>query len=178
MLKEILLSFFIFFSIYPCYGQNSAENNQEVRPRNALQVSAGFSGFRGAYHFTYERRIISFEKNSLIGLWAKGGFGGWGVIYSTGGPYQHLSLGILTGKNKGHFELNFGGARMYNKTGLEHDTAIRNHQLEPKLTKDDFVKLSPIGAIGYRYQKPSGNFLFRCGIGYPESVYIGFGVGF
>ena len=170
MLKEILFIFFIVFSIYPCYGQNSVENHQEVIYRNALQVSAGFSGFRGAYHVTYERRIISFEKNSLIGLWAKGGFGGWGVIYSTGGPYQHLSLGILTGKNKGHFELNLGGARMYNKTGLEHYTAIRDHQLE--------LDFSPIGAIGYRYQKPSGNFLFRCGVGYPESVYIGFGVGF
>ena len=178
MLKKIQLLLFIAFTIYPCYGQNSGDNPQEVINKNALQVSAGFSGFRGAYHVGYERLIIAFEENSLIGLWAKGGLGGWGVIYSVGGPYQHLSLGILTGKKNGHFELNFGGARMYNKTGLEHDTTIGDYLLEPKPKKDDYVQLSPIGAIGYRYQKPSGNFLFRCGIGYPEAIYIGFGVGF
>jgi hypothetical protein len=178
MLEKILLIFLIAFIIYPSYGQSRDENHQGGVKKNALQVSAGFSGFRGGYNVTYERLIVSFEKNSLMGLWAKGGFGGWGVIYSTGGPYQHLSLGILTGKNKGHFELNFGGARMYNKTGLEHETALRDHHSEPKPTKDDYVDFSPIGAMGYRYQKPSGNFLFRCGVGYPESIYIGFGLGF
>jgi hypothetical protein len=178
MLKEILLIFLIAFSFHPCYGQTPDENHQEAVPRNALQATAGFSGLRGAYSVTYERQIVSFEKNSLTGLWAKGGFGGWGVIYSVGGPYQHLSLGILTGRNKGHFELNFGGARMYNKTGLKRDMSLADLRLGPQPIKADYVDFSPIGAMGYRYQKPSGHFLFRCGVGYPESLYIGFGVGF
>ena len=178
MLKKILLTVSIIFSISICYGQNTDENHQKEINKNAIQVSAGFCGIFGAYNVTYERLIIPFKENSIIGLWAKGGFGGYGEIYSTGGPFQHLSLGVLTGENKGHFELNFGGARMYNKKALEDNRTHMHPQFEPEQKKEDYVKFNPVGSIGYRYQKPSGNFIFRCGLGYPESIYIGIGVGF
>jgi len=34
------------------------------------------------------------------------------------------------------------------------------------------------GEIGYRYQNPEGGFLFRTGIAWPETVYIGLGFNF
>src|SRR5690606_40296605 len=64
MLKEVLLCFFVAFSIYPCYGQIADENRQEFIPKNALQASAGFIGLRGAYHITYERLIVRSEEHT------------------------------------------------------------------------------------------------------------------
>ena len=36
----------------------------------------------------------------------------------------------------------------------------------------------PAGAIGYRFQKPGGKFVFRTGIGFPESLYLSLGLCF
>ncbi len=49
---------------------------------------------------------------------------------------------------------------------------------QPPPTVSDFVGLGFVGSLGYRYQKPKGNFLFCYGIGYPESIYLSLGAAF
>jgi hypothetical protein len=179
MIKRCFLCFFLtILCYYTSYGQdiNETIDHPEVN-KNAIQATVGFAWLMGAYNVNYERMIISFEKGTLVGLWSKIGFGGWGV-WSTGGPYQSVTLGILTGAEKNHFELNVGGARMYNRSGYKHDQDINNYLSEPQPQKSDYVNIKLVGTAGYRYQKPNGNFLFRCGIGYPETSYVGFGVAF
>lgn len=108
MEKRCFLFFaLIIFCYYTSYGQDRNEtiDHTEIN-KNSIQATVGFSWLMGAYNVNYERMIIGFEKGTLIGLWSKIGFGGWGV-WSTGGPYQSVTLGILSGAEKSHFELNY-----------------------------------------------------------------------
>ncbi len=55
---------------------------------------------------------------------------------------------------------------------------MSDFHMEPTPEKSNYVRLSPVGSLGYRFQKPEGGILFRTGLGYPEGVFIGIGVGF
>ena len=172
----VLLALLVVFSL-SAYGQLE-QTNQDKVPKNVVQLSAGFGGVIGAYNANYERQLVQFEGNSLIGLWGKVGLGAYGILFGPSGPYQHLSLGLLTGKKLSHFELSFGGARMFDKNGFEHNQDISDFHKEPAPEKSSYVSLSPVGSIGYRYQNPTGNIIFRTGLGYPEAVFIGLGAAF
>ena len=85
-----------------------------------------------------------------------------------GGIYQYYSDNSLnlivcyssvTGKTNNHFELGVGATYM--------------HFLTRPLRY-----VVPAANIGYRYQKPSGNFMFRTGVGFPDLLYVGFGYSF
>ncbi len=103
----------------------------------------------------YYERIIS-QKNNLA-TFIKVGFG-YVDNYGVGSPYLLAQYGILTGSKKHHFELGAGP----------------NLFLGDNST-DDF----PLSAtLGWRRQKPGGNFLLRAGVSFPEAIYFGFGVAF
>lgn len=157
-----------------CFGQN--DQNSESIYRNAVHATVGHAGFMGALSLNYERKILDFREKNLKGLWAKVGFGKSGE-WSIGGPYQFITLGLLTGKNKGHFEINFGGTRMVRNYGYEHGQYM-NPFFQPSPTPSDRVDIGFVGSLGYRYQKPNRRFLLRYGIGYPESVYVSVGTAF
>ena len=175
MQKSLILLIPIALSGFFAYGQSEQTSLKRIR-KNAVQVSAGFGGVIAAYSANYERLLIQFDDNSLVGLWGKAGLGGYGILFGPDGPYQHVSLGLLTGKSKGHFELNLGGARMFDKGGFEFSKEMSDFHTEPAPEKKSYVSLSPVGSIGYRYQNPNSNFVFRTGLGYPEGAFIGLGV--
>ncbi len=110
-------------------------------------------------------------------IWLRANYGGWGV-WSSGGPYQSVLLNLMTGQHKGHLEVNAGVARMSDK--YSYDDAIANSQFfqEPLPTSSDFVDFVLAGSLGYRFQAPKGFFVFRAGIGYPDFIYLSFGVAF
>ena len=157
------------------FGQSEQEAPERIG-KNVVQASAGFGGVIAAYSVNYERLLLRFEDNSLVGLWGKAGLGEWAMFGDNGGGYQRLMVGLLTGKSKGHFELNFGGARMYNQRGFENYWKINDPQAEP--VKSNYVQWDPAGSLGYRFQKPEGGILFRTGLGYPEGIFIGLGASF
>lgn len=174
----ILLFALILFCYHTTYGQSSRDTvDQAVINKNTIHATVGFAWLMGAYSVNYERMLVGFENRTLKGLWTKVSYGGWGV-WSTGGPYQSVTLGILTGAKNSHFELNLGGARMVNNSGYEHDQGINSHLSEPQPSKSDYIHFNLVGTVGYRYQKPGGNFLFRCGIGYPETIFVGLDTAF
>jgi len=176
--RFFLLFFIVFFSYKTTYGQNLSDTiNLEKPNRNLIHATIGIAGLAGTYHVNYERMLIGFEKGTLAGLWSKVGVGGWGV-WSAGGPYQSISVGILTGPHRNHFELNAGVARMFNRIGFEREQSLSTQLSEPQPFKSGYVNVSLVGTAGYRYQKPDGSFMFRSGLGYPEIIYVGFGVAF
>jgi hypothetical protein len=73
----------------------------------------------------------------------------WGIS----GPYYMARYGILTGNKKSHLEVKAGATIL-------------------------FGDLQPSFAIGYRSQKPQSHFIFRTGFGWPENLYVSWGVSF
>tara|TARA_B100000963_G_C22191987_1_gene479239 strand:- start:66 stop:554 length:489 start_codon:yes stop_codon:yes gene_type:complete len=77
----------------------------------------------------------------------------------------YFSNGLITGINKRkHFEASLGlGLDMYRY---------------PQSTGFRYVEFAPIFNIGYRFQVPDESYVFRSGIGFPELIYLGFGLSF
>ncbi len=85
------------------------------------------------------------------------------------GVEDHLTIyfsnGLITGINKQkHFEASLG-------LGLDK---YRFHY-----SRDfRYSEFAPIFNIGYRFQAPDESYVFRSGIGFPELLYLGFGLSF
>lgn len=175
--------FFMFSWVYLCsvcsaYAQESASvATGRALKKNVIHATAGTAGLMGAYNLNYERMLAGGKEGNLKGLWAKAGVGGWG-IWSSGGPYQSLMLGALTGQKSSHFEINFGLARMVDQSAYDHAKHMSIYLSEPLPPKSNFINIRAVGSAGYRLQKPGGRFLLRTGIGYPEAVYLGIGAAF
>ena len=78
---------------------------------------------------------------------------GFETHWGDSGPFYMARYGILIGNKKPHLEVKAGAAIVYNE-------------------------LHPSFSIGYRSQKPQSNFIFRTGVGWPETLYVGWGVSF
>jgi hypothetical protein len=82
--------------------------------------------------------------------------------------------GVLTGcQNNNHFEANLGA-------GLANviDESYSGFYGTGGSSASNYTAIYPVGNIGYRFQAPNKNFVFRTGIGFPELLYVGFGVAF
>lgn len=168
----------VFLLCYHTYGQEqtTTEGTKSYK-KNAILATVGTVGLMGAYSLSYERMLLASKEGSIQGLWAKVGAGGW-AVWSSGGPYQSLMLGTMTGKKNSHFELNFGLARMVDKSAYDRAKHISDHLAEPQPSKSDYINMRAAGSAGYRFQKPTSRFLFRTGVGYPETLYLGIGAAF
>jgi hypothetical protein len=99
---------------------------------------------------------------SKVASFVKAGFGAWSAPNSGNDPgfmgsYFLSQYGILTGVKKHHFEVSAGFTKFFGAKNVE-------------------TLLS--GSIGYRRQKPDSQFIFRTGVGWPETLYLGIGVSF
>ena len=63
-----------------------------------------------------------------------------------------------------HFEASFGLG--LDQSRYLHSTGFR------------YIEFAPIFNIGYRFQVPDESYVFRSGIGFPELIYLGFGMSF
>lgn len=74
-------------------------------------------------------------------------------------------------------ETGLGLIALYDK--LAYGIAVSNTLYsEPKPSKHDYLDYRIATSIGYLYKKTQGNFIFRVGLAWPESMYLGFGYGF
>jgi len=174
----ILVSKYLFLSILLVGSWSYAQESDTIKTtkvkKNVIQGSVGFIFYSAGAQLNYERQLIQFQDQSLSGLWANAGIGYWGVIAGYGGPYQHVSLGLLGGHENNHFEFTFGVGRLNNAARGGDDYG---QSPVPSASSKD-INYSPIGTMGYRYQKPGGSFVFRCGVSYPPLPYFGFGLAF
>lgn len=151
--KNLLLLLLVLFSgsINSVFGQ--VENSQETAfNKNSVYGNVGVAGLYFTATGYYERLVA---QNSDISSFVKFGIGSY-ALWGEGGQYILAQYGILTGAKKHHLEI---GAGL--NTFLSGDL------------EGDFLPLS--GTIGWRIQKPGGNFIFRTGLSFPEAAYIGFG---
>ena len=134
--------------------------------KNIISITLGTALYFGVVNGNYER-IFSQKKTGFFKSYLmRYGFG-WYESY--GSPGYNVIAGIsgLSGLQKAHFELNLGVAAMFNWDGFHDEDSI-----DRILGKTLII---PAGAIGYRFQKPGGHFVFRVGAGFPETFYLSFG---
>jgi len=138
--------------ISPAFSQDT----EEPAPinKNSVQGTTGTMLVFFTANVNYERMVKELPKSYLS---VKAGFGGYASWNSSGQTYS-LSLVHLAGKKNNHLESGAGLIYLHEK-GWES-------QLWPDLH------------IGYRYQKPDGELLFRTGLGFPEGLYLGAGFAF
>lgn len=146
-----------------------ASSAQSVKPdsieskmfNNAIYGSIGFNmEIIGDAWLTgnvyYERMFQRNAQKSKVSTFLKAGLGSMAYWEGTS-SYVIAQYGVLTGIEKHHLEASGGFVF--------------------SLDKDyDIFPLS--GSVGYRMQKPTGHFIFRTGVGWPEALYIGIGASF
>lgn len=147
------------------YAQDSPRDslNTELK-KNAVFITGGTLLFMGAVNINYERKVHNNQSDNLS-LWLKTGYGFY-YHYDVGSPLLNFRIGLtmIKGAYDKHFELSLGYMNFHGKATRWYDSfhlIYGNHALA--------------GSIGYRYQKPDGKFIFRTGLGYPETLYVSVG---
>lgn len=149
--------------------------------KNAIYVSGGTLGATfGFINGSVERMIWGNNHRIIQSVFIRASIG----KYKTGevlSGFFHSSkyiltsylgtMGVLIGREKSYAEFGFGIAY---SDGTETVTSGWTGNINNR----DYTELTPALNLGYRYQKPGDNFLFRIGIGYPELYYIGLGICF
>jgi hypothetical protein len=108
------------------------------------------------------------------------GYSRWAFWAENGSTY-YSALNWIWGKGKNHLETSLGLSVLFEsssyKIGVSNSKVIYGGSgIEP--SRLEYTLPLPSGNIGYRFQKPDSNFIFRTGIGWPEALYIGVGVSF
>jgi len=85
-----------------------------------------------------------------------------------------ISNGFITGLDKrNHFEASIGLG--WDSVNKEASGGIYGSGGSPASQYSQFI---PVANIGYRFQGPNKDFVFRTGLGFPELIYVGIGVAF
>jgi uncharacterized membrane protein (Fun14 family) len=161
MVKNTKYFLLIIATIFVCsissvYGQEKRPQEIELN-KNAFYGNVGVGGLYFTATGYYERMLT---QNSKISTFVKAGVGAY-ALWGIGGLFTLAQYGILTGKNKHHLEIGAGP----------------NYFINGDL-KGTGGLLPFTATVGWRIQKPGGNFLFRMGASWPEAVYIGLGFPF
>ena len=128
--------------------------------KNSINLSLGPGGILALFipaHVSYERLFqgkVFGSRNSTIVDFGVGGATHWDLE----SPFIISRFGILTGSGRRHFEAKVGACFFF--------------------AGDMQNMLLPSGSIGYRKQKPGSHFIFRTGIGFPDALYVSWGVSF
>ena len=104
----------------------------------------------------YERMFQKNAQKSNVSTFLRAGYGGMAGWDETS-SYILAQLGLLTGLKKHHLEASIGAV----------------------VSLNSYYDIFPVsGNIGYRMQKAQGHFIFRTGLAWPETFYIGIGGSF
>tara|TARA_B110000240_G_scaffold171907_1_gene196571 strand:+ start:43 stop:495 length:453 start_codon:yes stop_codon:yes gene_type:complete len=148
-MKKLVLVITILSGLFSANAQSLEKN--EMR-KNSIYFDTGI--VPGVHAFVnYERSLYQGKKVSWYG---RAGFGYGGLLLSDGGLGVLGAITMLTGKKNSHFELNTG---LFSGNNIEGSNSVT----------------LPVLDVGYRYQKPTGGFIFKAKIGV---LGIGFGLGY
>jgi hypothetical protein len=164
-LKILLVCFFISYIHMGFSQENPASKNSIGLKKNVLYATLGvdYGEFYGTLLGNYERMIVEIPKTFVQSIWVRVGAGPW-VWWAADGMNYVSTISLITGRRNVHFETGFGVVFTYHS--MEGD-------FHP-LVKDRITA----GNLGFRFQKPGGQFVFRTGIGWPEFMYVSLGVCF
>jgi hypothetical protein len=121
--------------------------------KNSINLSYGILSAYLSYESLFQGKVFGI-RNSTIVDYGLGGLAHW----DGASPFIISRFGILTGSGRRHFEAKVGACFFF--------------------AGDMQNMLLPSGSIGYRKQKPGSRFIFRTGIGFPDVLYVSWGVSF
>lgn len=121
--------------------------------KNSINLSYGILSTYLSYESLFQGKGFG-SRNSTIVDYGLGGLAHW----DGESAFIISRFGILTGSGRRHFEAKLGACFFWGG--------------------DMQYMLLPSGSIGYRKQKPGSRFIFRTGIGFPDAMYVSWGVSF
>lgn len=164
MFRPMLLFFIGCFLIA---GMSAGQNTIiPVHPPELKKnvVSAAAGGWPMEFYFSllgnYERLIYQTPRSSFHSIWIRAGAGPWAEFGPTGVNFVS-TLSALIGRQSAHLE--FG-------SGVIFTWWSDSKSFHPLVNEKHLA-----GFLGFRYQKPGGNFVFRTGMGWPEGIFLGLG---
>lgn len=165
--KSIFILSFIFFSCISFSQIENTENKSIKHKKNVFYGTIGIDYWElyGTVMGNYERLIFEIPKSNIVqSFWIRIGAGPWrgGFDYPEKGWNFASTLSAQFGRKSNHLEIGAGTLFTYNEYYKRFEPLVRNQHLAGHLA----------GNIGYRFQKPTGDFIFRAGIGWPEFTYI------
>lgn len=171
--KTLLLTLFIaLFMQSTSFSQSLYEDSGNYN--NNIHIGITPNPFYGFASLNYERKIIQLNKSRIS---AEAGFGYW-QAWGAGGSTYKLKINNTFGKKKHHIEVGLGTMALYDNQNYEIGVSNANYFSESVPTKQDYVDYHFAASAGYLFKKPQGNFIFKTGFAWPESLYLGFGYAF
>ncbi len=178
MIKYIII-LFASLSILP---QSGLTQNK----KNSIHFLYGNAGISGALTLNCSRILTEFDGfvDHLAGTVT---YGAWFISDIGSGSYQALTVGISLGPDRGGFQINVGGARLYNSLDFDFKNYDYKNCLSTskpdiyrlaKPKKSDFVFYSIVGNLGFSSKKVGKKIFYIAGLGYPEGIYAGIGLAF
>lgn len=169
-------------TVYQAVGQKDTADttiagNQDVNPRlfkNVMYLTGGYvAGF--SISGNYERILWQNPNQFLRSIQFRVGIGKswietWAFFYASDYELKTYTgtLGLLAGRRGSNLEFGMGATYV---DGQEVTTWIFSNNDY----KHDFHAMNLSIMMGYRYQKPGEYFIFRCGLGWPDGVYVSLG---
>jgi hypothetical protein len=153
LLKIVIIAVLLSLMCMLIDAQERGDSTLNIK-RNYIIGNASFEGVT----LNYERNIIQWSKSYTN---MRIGFGLFNDLQG-GGKQGIATLVHLFGKKKSHLELNLGIKYFVNSKNNLYPSSKHFY-------RDMFV--------GYRYEKPDGNFIFRIGYIYPHIYAIAIGLG-
>jgi len=159
---RILIIASIIFVAFEIMAVCQATSDSVFSVNNKKNVVYGTLGlYPGtACNINYERQIIHSVKYALSSINIRLGFGLYGDLTGSENMFL-LSSSFIFGQGSGHFETGLGAAYLFDIVRMNYDK------------KTDII---PSINAGYRFQKKTGQFVFRTGIGWPECIHISLGL--
>lgn len=169
-----VLFIFIFLSTITFSQSNDATDENTLKSNN-ISFTAGSAILANGLGLTYQR-VFKPKQTKPVYLTISAAANFFRVDFFGASNTSLISIrgGLLTGYNKrNHFEANIGG-------GLANvvEEAYSGFYGSGGSSGSNYRAIYPAANIGYRFQAPNENFVFRTGIGFPELLYVGFGVAF
>ena len=171
--KKLLITLVIaLFMQSTSFSQSLYEDSGDYN--NNIHIGITPNPFYGFVNINYERKIIQLNKNRIS---AEAGLGYWSNWNNIGSSYK-LKINNTFGKKKHHIETGLGLMALYDNTSYTIGVSNATDFSESVPTKQDYVDYYLAASIGYLYKKPQGNFIFKVGFAWPESLYLAFGYAF
>ena len=166
-----VLFLFVFLSSLTFAQVNDTDGSNGLL-KNSFSLNIGTAILATAAGLNYER--VMPKKNMYYTLSA--GVNLFRFVFFTTENHTVLSIrnGLITGLDaRNHFEASIGLG--WDNVNKEASGGIYGSGGSSASQYNQFI---PVGNVGYRFQAPNKNFVFRTGFGFPELLYISFGVAF
>lgn len=167
-----VLFLFILLSNFT-FAQSDESVVQGTLQKNSLSLNIGTALLANGGGVKYERIIP--RKKMYYTLSAGANLFRFDFFSTENHTVLFISNGLITGLDKrNHFEASIGLG--WDDVNKEASGSIYGGSGGSSAAQ--YSQFIPVANIGYRFQAPNKDFVFRTGVGFPELIYVGLGVAF